>query len=185
MIQETFSDFEKCHRRKDSCHHYPSIKRRITLQFQHEVSGKMYSLTSGKRRGALRIGTTQRYKLNNVMIDFEAGRESIVSGLDTVMPRTFTMNDFGDYSFQVLTTLRGWKDLSKVPVIWIYEIYVKGFLESCGDKLSVKEIEILPMGAKVMTYECGIRFLTIIWKEIIILKIDRKNTIWTTAAHAV
>lgn len=42
----------------------------------------------------------------------------------------------------------------------MFEIYVKGFLEGCEGRLTEKEIELLPMGAKVMTFECGMRFLT-------------------------
>ena len=42
----------------------------------------------------------------------------------------------------------------------LFETYVKGFLEGCDGGLTAKEIELLPMGAKVMTYECGMRFLT-------------------------
>ena len=42
----------------------------------------------------------------------------------------------------------------------LFEIYVKGFLEGCGGSLTPREVELLPMGAKVMTYECGMRFLT-------------------------
>jgi len=33
-------------------------------------------------------------------------------------------------------------------------------LETCGGNLTELEIETLPLGAKMMTYECGIRFLT-------------------------
>ena len=42
----------------------------------------------------------------------------------------------------------------------LYETYVNGFLERCAGSLTPKEVELLPMGAKVMTYECGMRFLT-------------------------
>ena len=34
-----------------------------------------------------------------------------------------------------------------------------GYLEGCAGSLTDLEIEMLPMGAKLMTYECGIRFL--------------------------
>ena len=42
----------------------------------------------------------------------------------------------------------------------LFDIYTKGFIEGCGGRLTEKEIELLPMGAKVMTFECGMRFLT-------------------------
>ena len=52
-------------------------------------------------------------------------------------------------------------DLNKVSCsMELFEIYVKGFLEGCAGSLTPKEVELLPMGAKVMTYERGMRFLT-------------------------
>ena len=42
----------------------------------------------------------------------------------------------------------------------LFDIYAKGFIEGCNGKLTKKEIELLPTGALVMTYECGMRFLT-------------------------
>ena len=42
----------------------------------------------------------------------------------------------------------------------LFEAYTKGWLEVAGDVLTPYEIENLPMGAKLMTLECGIRFLT-------------------------
>ena len=41
----------------------------------------------------------------------------------------------------------------------LFEIYVKGFLEGCGGRLTTNEVKVLPMGAKMMTLECGMRFL--------------------------
>ena len=42
----------------------------------------------------------------------------------------------------------------------LFELYTRGFIEGCAGKLTDREIELLPMGAKTMTYECGMRFLT-------------------------
>ena len=42
----------------------------------------------------------------------------------------------------------------------LYELYVKGYLEMAKDVLTPAEIESLPWGARLMTLECGIRFLT-------------------------
>ena len=41
----------------------------------------------------------------------------------------------------------------------MFEIYTKGFLEACPG-LTEAERQMLPMGAKLMTLECGLRFLT-------------------------
>jgi hypothetical protein len=72
------------------------------------------------------------------------------------------MNDFGDsIRFGASTAAEDEQDLDKVWCdLELYEIYVKGFIEGCGGKLTEKEIKLLPMGAKVMTFECGMRFLT-------------------------
>ena len=55
------------------------------------------------------------------------------------------------------------------------KIYTKGFLEGCGDTLTNTEIESLPIGAKVMTYECGMRFLADHLQNDIYFKIHREN----------
>ena len=52
-------------------------------------------------------------------------------------------------------------DLSKVhldPVL--FESFTRGFLEGTAGSLTQAELDLLPMGAKLMTLECGIRFLT-------------------------
>ena len=106
------------------------------------------------------------------------GRVTIPTDLD-VIPETLKMLDewgADAIRFGASTALEDEKDLSKVSCdMDLYEIYVKGFLESCGDKLSEKEIEMLPMGAKVMTYECGIRFLTDYLEGDHYFKIDREE----------
>lgn len=100
-------------------------------------------------------------KLNNIMIDNKSGKGICVIDLDTVMPG-LAMNDFGDsIRFGASTAAEDEKDLDKVSCsLELFEIYVKGFLEGCEGRLTEKEIELLPMGAKVMTFECGMRFLT-------------------------
>ena len=45
----------------------------------------------------------------------------------------------------------------------------------CGEKLTSLEIEMLPMGAKVMTFECGMRFLTDYLEGDHYFKIHRDN----------
>ena len=43
---------------------------------------------------------------------------------------------------------------------WHKKFLTQAFLEGAGGTLTEKEIEYLPWGAKLMTLECGIRFLT-------------------------
>ena len=57
----------------------------------------------------------------------------------------------------------------------LFDIYAKGFIEGCQGKLTKREIELLPMGAKTMTYECGMRFLTDYLQGDLYFKTHREN----------
>ena len=100
-------------------------------------------------------------KLNNIMIDNCTGKGICVIDLDTVMPG-LAMNDFGDsIRFGASTAAEDEKDLSKVSCsMELFDLYAKGYIEGCAGRLTRKEIELMPMGAKTMTFECGMRFLT-------------------------
>ena len=130
----------------------------FVLSREDDCGVLMKQLEQGKL--PLRV-THNDTKSNNVLIDKATGRGLCVIDLDTVMPG-LAVNDFGDsIRFGASTGAEDEKDLSK---IWcdldLYEIYMKGFVEGCGGTLTDMEIECLPVGAKVMTYECGMRFLT-------------------------
>lgn len=100
-------------------------------------------------------------KMNNVMLDYDSRRALCVIDLDTIMPG-FSVTDFGDaIRFGASTAAEDEKDLSKVWLdINLFEIYTKGFIKGCGGQLPKEEIMLLPEGAKMMTIECGMRFLT-------------------------
>ena len=100
-------------------------------------------------------------KLNNVLIDDETGKAICVIDLDTVMPG-LSVNDFGDsIRFGASMAAEDERDLDKVSMdLHLYEVYVKGFLKGCAGALTQRELEMLPMGAIMMTFESGIRFLT-------------------------
>ncbi len=99
-------------------------------------------------------------KINNVMLDAETRTALCVIDLDTVMPG-FSVTDFGDaIRFGANTAAEDEQDLSKVSLdMELFETYLRGYLEGCGGKLGADEIRLLPEGAKMMTLECGMRFL--------------------------
>jgi hypothetical protein len=104
--------------------------------------------------------TNNDTKFNNVMIDDKTGEGICVIELDTVMPGS-SLYDFGDSIRSGANPAdEDEKDLSKVCLeLELYESFAHGFLESAGKFLTSKEIELLPWGAKLMTFKCGIRFL--------------------------
>lgn len=100
-------------------------------------------------------------KLNNIMLDHKTGKGICVIDLDTVMSGS-ALYDYGDsIRFGANTGAEDEKDLSKISCdLELFALYTKGFIEGCGGSLTQKEIRMLPMGAKLMTLECGMRFLT-------------------------
>ena len=42
----------------------------------------------------------------------------------------------------------------------LFKTYAEGFLKGCNGSLTQTELELLPVGAMMMTLECGMRFLT-------------------------
>ena len=98
--------------------------------------------------------------------------------LDTVRPGP-AMNDFGEtIRFGASTAAEDAQDLSKVScdMEW-FAVHANGFIEGCGGKLTQKEIEMSPMGAKVKTFDRGMRFLTDHHKGDTFCKIHRENHI--------
>lgn len=100
-------------------------------------------------------------KLNNVLIDPETGKGVCVIDLDTVMPGLFA-NDFGDaIRFGASTAAEDETNLELVQFsLPLYKVYTESTIAAAGSALTAKEKEMLPWGAKLMTYECGMRFLT-------------------------
>ena len=62
-----------------------------------------------------------------------------------------------------------WFDLEK------FEQFAKGFLSQTADCLTDAEIELLPLSALLLTYECGIRFLADYLNGDTYFKIHREN----------
>ena len=98
-------------------------------------------------------------KLNNVLLDKKTRKSLSVLDLDTVMPG-LSAHDFGDsIRFGAATAAEDEPDLSKVEMdLHLFEVYTRGFLEAAVS-LTDKEIEVLPLGAYVMTLEVATRFL--------------------------
>ena len=145
---------------EDACGRAASVQKEIDFVLAHEDVANVFGDMLAKGELPLRV-THNDTKLNNIMIDDETRKGICVIDLDTVMPG-LAMNDFGDsIRFGASTAAEDEQDLSKVSCdMGLFEIYTKGYIEGCGGRLTEKEIEMLPMGAKVMTFECGMRFLT-------------------------
>lgn len=137
-----------------------SVQKEIqfVLDRKADCSVALQALRDG--RLPLRV-THNDTKLNNILIDRDTHEGICVIDLDTTMPG-LSINDFGDsIRFGANHSREDEKDLSKVNFdIGLYEVYTRGFLEGARGSLTAGELEFLPWGARLMTLECGIRFLT-------------------------
>ena len=132
------------------------------IEFVKARADFMSVLEDANKNGVLPLKVTHNdTKMNNVMLDKDTREPVCVVDLDTIMPG-YSVNDFGDsIRFGASTAAEDEKDLSKVHFdIKLFETYTKGFLKGCGGTLTEGEVALLPEGAKMMTLECGMRFLT-------------------------
>ena len=99
-------------------------------------------------------------KMDNVLLDEKTGRGVCVIDLDTVMPGLSAW-DFGDaVRTGANTAAEDECDLSLVEFsLPMFKAYVGGYLRGLGGELTRRELDLLPLGAKLMTLECGMRFL--------------------------
>ncbi len=100
-------------------------------------------------------------KLNNVLLDEATGEGLCVIDLDTVMPGLW-LHDFGDMVRTGTNPVaEDERDLSKVVAsLPMFEALARGYLSAAGEALSPAERDRLVLSGKLLTYECGMRFLT-------------------------
>ena len=144
---------------KDICHRAADVEKEI--QFVLDRTELAHVLCDMQDQGKLPLRVTHNdTKLNNILFDKNTGEGLCIIDLDTIMPG-LAANDFGDsIRFGASTAEEDEKDLNKVHFdIELYRIYVKGYLEMAKDVLTPAENASLPWGARLMTLECGMRFL--------------------------
>lgn len=154
-----YLDFEKAVE-EDVCNRVHGVKAEIA--FLRARREEMSVLSDMLKRGELPLRVTHNdTKLNNIMFDCNTRHAICIIDLDTVMPG-LSVHDFGDaIRFGANTAAEDEPDSTKVSLsLALFDTYVRGFLEGCGGQLTKQEIAMLPMGAKLMTLECGMRFLT-------------------------
>ena len=144
----------------DPCGRAAGVRQDIDFILRREESAGV--LQRMRESGELPLRVTHNdTKLNNVLLDKKTRKSLCVLDLDTVMPG-LSLYDFGDsIRFGANDCAEDEPDLSKVNFsLPLFETYTEGFLAAAGGALTDLEKETLVWGAKLMTLECGIRFLT-------------------------
>ncbi|MEG1790871.1 MAG: phosphotransferase [Clostridia bacterium] len=119
-------------------------------------------VVDGIKNGLIPLRVTHNdTKSNNVLLDLKTNEPLAVLDLDTVMAGSI-LYDFGDaIRFGASTGVEDEIDLLKVSFsMKLYKAFVEGFISEVCDCLSDEEVNLMYFGAMLMTYECGMRFLT-------------------------
>lgn len=119
-------------------------------------------ITDALERGEVPVRVTHNdTKLNNVLIDTATKEAVCVIDLDTVMPGSM-LYDFGDaVRVGCSTAKEDERDLSLVDFdLGLFRAFTEGYLAGAGRSVTAAELGLLPDAARLMTFECGMRFLT-------------------------
>ena len=167
-LHETIPDF----------HHTPKRLAALEAAISADIAGRATSVTAEIAFARAHAGDCSRIvdliaageipervahndtKLNNVLLDEVTAEGICVIDLDTTMPGS-SLYDFGDMVRTATPSTR--EDDTDIENLGIrldrFEALAKGYL-STATFLNPAEIENLAFSGKLLTLECGIRFLT-------------------------
>ena len=167
-LYETIPDFHNTRKRfadfkeavsNDICKRADSVTEEIEFALLREnITGTVVDLLD---EGKLPLRVTHNdTKLNNVLFDSKTNNAICVIDLDTVMPGSL-LYDYGDaLRFGASSAAEDEKNLDKVYFdLDKFAAFTKGFLAELAPSITEKEKELLPFSVKLLTFECGIRFL--------------------------
>jgi len=156
--EKRFADFEEAVA-NDLAGRKVLVKDEIDFVLSRKADASV--VLNGIRNGEIPLRVTHNdTKLNNVLLDSKTGEGVCVIDLDTVMPGSL-LYDYGDaLRFGASSGAEDEIYLEKIYFdLELFEAFTKGFIEEVGGSLTPAEIELLPFSAKLLTYECGMRFL--------------------------
>ena len=168
ILNETIKDFHNTAKRYEHFIETLSLNKcdrakycKDEIEFIKQRKNDCYVLINKIANNEIPLRVTHNdTKLNNVLFDNDTLEATCVIDLDTVMPGS-ALYDFGDsIRFGCNTASEDEKDLSKVNFSKEYfKAYAEGYLSILKDVLNKEEINNLVFASKMMTLECGIRFL--------------------------
>lgn len=139
---------------------YEKAKETLAFLTDANRTKKVGEITSKLESKEIPLRVTHNdTKLSNILFDKSTNKAVALIDLDTVMPGAIAY-DFGEaIRTGIVTAKEDEQDLSKINVdINRFEAFTKGFLEKTKSILTKSELEMLPLGAWMMTYENAMRF---------------------------
>ncbi len=143
----------------DPCGRVKDVAEEIAFARAREAETRILLEAHAAGKLPLRV-THNDTKVNNVLLDRDTGKAVCVIDLDTVMPGLLAY-DFGDaIRVGACSAEEDERDLEKVRLeLPKAEAFARGFLGELKGALSEEELLSLEAGARLMTFECGMRFL--------------------------
>ena len=168
-LYETIKDFHHTPKRvealkeaieKNAAGRADSVKDEIAFALENAAWADV--VVNGIEEGLIPVRVTHNdTKINNILFDEVTGKAVCVIDLDTVMPGSM-LYDFGDALRMGGSTAA--EDETDLDKVWFeekaFEAFAQGYMSEMKEALTEEEIRLLPLSVKLMTYECGIRFLT-------------------------
>jgi Ser/Thr protein kinase RdoA (MazF antagonist) len=168
-LHETIPDFHHTRKRfeaflaaveRDPANRAAAVRPEIgfVLERERDTGAVVDGLAAGRLPERVTHNDT---KLNNVMIDDKTGEGVCVIDLDTVMPGS-VLYDFGDsVRLGAATAAEDERDLSRVGFdARLFDRLAAGYLDAAREFLTDGEKQLLAFSARLLTLECGMRFLT-------------------------
>lgn len=182
-LHETIVDFHNTKARfkqftdavaKDAAGRAKDVQEEIKFVLDREADCSVVVDAIADGRIPLRV-THNDTKLNNVMLDEKTGEGVCVIDLDTVMPGSL-LYDYGDaLRFGGSSGAEDETDLDKIYfVVENFEAFTRGFLETLPS-ITEEELKLLPFSIKLMTLECGSRFLADYLNGDVYFKVHREG----------
>lgn len=179
-FQKMLSDYpaETLHETIVNFHHTPTRVEALKEAVRNNLAGRAESVkeeiafalenaswadtvVKGMKDGSIPVRVTHNdTKIDNILFDEKTGKALCVIDLDTVMSGSM-LYDFGDALRMGGSSAA--EDEADLEKVWFetaaFEAFAKGYLSEMRTALTKTELELLPFSVKLMTYECGIRFL--------------------------
>lgn len=169
LLYESIPDFHNTRKRfnnlknavaADKAGRVMSVKKDIDFALSCEKYVDV--VLNGINDGSIPLRVTHNdTKINNILFDRDTNKCLSVIDLDTVMPGSM-LYDFGDALRFGASSAK--EDETNLDTVFCqldkFEAFTKGFLSQTKSTVTPREIELLPLSVLLLTYECGIRFLT-------------------------
>lgn len=131
------------------------------IEFVQSLESEVAIIVDGLKDGTIPLRVTHNdTKVSNVLVHSETFTGICVIDLDTVMPGS-ALYDYGDGIRSTISlAAEDEKDLTRVTLDFDrFRAFTGGFLDGTKGVLTRNEIDLMPLGAILMTFECGMRFL--------------------------